>query len=200
MLDTITPLGFDIREPLNCHWESFWTHERRTKFLIRPEIQWPLSVDNMVWPSVAVSRMPAALNLWFSIGQILEVLPDLAFQNADSPVLIEIGAVHDDQSSQYWEDLVNGWPQPRGEYEIKTGVQELGYDIADRYLLSGLSNCMLDPTELAGIRRAFSQRINSFGLFDQVGHAADLRIVYNELIPEHAPFCVYRIRRINVAT
>jgi hypothetical protein len=43
-------LGFDVREVPQVA-AGLWDGARRTTFLLRPEVRWPLSVDTLVWPS-----------------------------------------------------------------------------------------------------------------------------------------------------
>jgi hypothetical protein len=56
---------------------------------------------------------------------------------------------------------------------------------------------MLSPKELSAVRREWSRAINRWGLFDRVGPAESFRAACDSLIPEHAPFEVYRLRRVN---
>jgi hypothetical protein len=81
---------------------------------------------------------------------------------------------------------------------IKARFNSIGYDVADRHLLSGLSNCALSEAELADLRREWTDRINRFGLFEEVESAVGFKEVCDQLVPEHAPFCAYRIRKVEV--
>lgn len=45
-------LGFDLRVSSEDMPSDWWTEERRNLFLIRPDVRTPLSVDEMVWPSL----------------------------------------------------------------------------------------------------------------------------------------------------
>jgi hypothetical protein len=197
----IVVLGFDLREPLNAHPGPLWTQEQRSKFLIRPEARGPLSVDRAVWPSgTEVQNEQYPLYLWGSVTQILRASPNFVPGRSDSPVVIEIGAVTDAQSSQYWEDTFYGWLHPEEDTTVELVFQEFGYDVADRYLVSGLSNCMLSPEELRELRKNWAKRINGFGLFSKADEAVTYASVCDPLIPEHAPFFAYRIRRVEIKT
>lgn len=73
---------------------------------------------------------------------------------------------------------------------------DLGFDIADRDMLSGMSNCRLSSHELANLRSEWSTKINSIGLLGCASDALRLKAVLDRLIREHAPFYVYRIREV----
>src|SRR5882762_8961989 len=45
-------LGFDIRARQEAYPADFWLDSRREAYLLKPSVKWPLSVDDMVWPSV----------------------------------------------------------------------------------------------------------------------------------------------------
>ena len=195
MLERIVVLGFDARSSLNG--PSGWTNERRSQFLIRTDILQPASVDRAVWPALSTRSNPEhPLDLWISFSRLLAIFPQLARDAGVSPVAIEISVIADEQAFDYWENTFFGQARPQDDNRLKLTAEELGYDIADRYLVSGLSNCMLSPHELADIRRTWSEQINLFGLFSSTANAAAFRQVCDRLIPEHAPFFVYRIRKI----
>jgi hypothetical protein len=140
------------------------------------------------------------LHLWGSVTQILRASASIVAGRSDSPVVIEIGTIADAQSSQYWENTFYGWLHPEEDTTVELAFQEFGYDVADRYLLSGLSNCMLSPEELGNLRKNWAERINEFGLFSKAGDAVTYASVCDLNIPEHAPFFAYRVRRIEVKT
>lgn len=188
-----------------AHQDSRWPGERRAGFLIRPEIESPISVNPGVWPVLA--RNPDEnypLHLWGSVSEILAAFPDAGHCRSDSPAIVEIAAqATDGRSSAYWEGIPFGRVGPEDDsaaYAVDIPLESLGYDIANRYLVSGLSNCMLSPDELAVIRRDWSRAINPWGLFDDSGLATAYAAACDRLIPEHAPFETYRIRRIRIRT
>jgi hypothetical protein len=133
------------------------------------------------------------LNLWSGVAEILAVYPEAASEEPGAPIVIEVGAIPDPQSAGYWKAVIEGFVQP----EAYT-TDSLGYDVADRYHLSGLSNCGLSAEEIGVVRKQFAAHINPFGLFSDPLVAADFRASCGQLVPEHAPFCVYRIRRIKL--
>jgi len=49
-LGSAVPMGFDAREMTSP--ARAWHADRRELYLLRPEVERPLSVDALVWPSV----------------------------------------------------------------------------------------------------------------------------------------------------
>jgi hypothetical protein len=195
--EALIVLGFDARRPLED--DRDWTQDRRSQFLIRPEVRRPISVDEMVWPIVAEKPGDEnPVNIWNSLSRLLKALSGLTSATAPAPVIIEIGVVIDEESSRYWRNVSNGYLRPEEDAGIELEAQELGYDVADRYLVSALSNCMPSEEELAGLRRDWSGSINPMGLFSKTDDAEGFRCICNSSIAEHAPFCVYRIRRLGI--
>ena len=45
-------LKFDIRVHEDDYVRAFWTLELRNQFLLNPDVEWPLSADEWMWPSV----------------------------------------------------------------------------------------------------------------------------------------------------
>lgn len=70
----------------------------------------------------------------------------------------------------------------------------LGYDIVDRWLLSGLSNCGYDSEELAELASDWRPRLTAGGLVRDLGWAVTFVEVANRRVPEHAPFYVVQLR------
>jgi hypothetical protein len=199
-MESLIVLGFDVRKPV-AHQKFIWPGERRHKFLLRPEIPTPVSVDRNVWPTLSLNTDESyPLFLWGSISEILAALPEVAQQNSDSPVIVEIAVVATlPESSTYWERIIFGRVNREADGVPGITAECIGYDVADRYLLSGLSNCMLSEDELALIRNDWSKAINIWGLFGDSETGKAFRAVCNRLVPEHAPFETYRMRMVKIA-
>src|SRR5262249_21203959 len=69
----------------------------------------------------------------------------------------------------------------------------LGLDVADMWLLSGLSNCGYREEEASLLRARFGPHLNRHHLFDEVEPAAQFARLRAAQVPGHAPFFVYRI-------
>jgi hypothetical protein len=196
-MENTVVVGFDVRVPLSRQcW--FWNYERRASYLIRPEILLPISVDRGVWPSFESSpNEQYPLALWGSIADIVNAVPSALTSRSDAPVIIEIAVVAtNEESSSYWEGIVYGPTGSQGDRKRALASESLGYDVADRFFISGLCNCQLSPTELAAVRKEWSQAINPLGLFGEAEVAKSFRSICDRFVPEHAPFEVCRIRRI----
>jgi hypothetical protein len=192
-------LGFDARTPI-AQQSSLWDDTRRRDYLIRPEIVSPISVDRGVWPAVSVNPDEGyPLFLWGSISEIAGAFPKVATTATDAPLIVEIAVVAtDEESLKYWEGIIFGRVDPQKDRKFTLASECLGYDVADRSPISGLSDCQLSADELAAIRKDWSRAINAWGLFDDAEDAKAFRTVCNRLVPEHAPFEAYRMRRIAI--
>lgn len=199
-MESLIVLGFDVRGPIALQ-NGIWTGERRSKFLIRPEVRSPISVDRDVWPALALNADETyPLYLWGNVREVLMAFPEVARPDSDSPIVIELTAVGTDrEASVYWERIIFGRVNREEDRALKITMECLGYDVADRYLVSGLSNSMLSEEELAVIRKDWATAINTLGLFGDSKAAEAFREVCNRLVPEHAPFEVYRMRKVEIA-
>jgi hypothetical protein len=83
--------------------------------------------------------------------------------------------------------------------DLRTVWSLLGYDVADGALTSGLSNCGYDPSERPSLRRDWAGELNEHHLFEDPAAARAFRDVTDARVPEHAPFLVYCLLRIDDA-
>ena len=189
-------LGFDIRSFIAS--SATWTRDRRLRFLIRPDIPVPLSVDRGVWP--AIVRPPDQANpleLWNSLESAERLLSSgqSIDASAGAAILIEIAVLPNEREVSYWRQITFGCGvQEKTDQE--DFFEDLGFDVADRYLLSGLSNCAHPSERISALRLEWSSRVNSFGLISNPRWAGEFVSIVDRLVPEHAPFFVYRLRRI----
>jgi hypothetical protein len=194
---TLFTLGFDVRQPLGDCDATQWTRERREQFLIRPEVLCPLSVDRSVWPQPwEPSNEAGPLHLWGSVSQILNTLPEVISGEPGSPIVIEIAVIALEHMYQHWKNVFEGTLHPELDRAMGIRFRDCGYDVADQFLLSGLSNCMLNPEELENLRKSWKTSINSHGLFAGPEDAVRYSSTCDSLVPEHAPFCAYRVRAV----
>jgi hypothetical protein len=189
-------LGFDLRKPISGA-TSDPPREDRARFLIRPEVSGPASVDPDVWPQVAAQRAQGyPFPLWGSVSEILRSCPGLGLPGPGEPSIVEIAVVVDEPSRLNWEGALLGWLRPGDDSALALASTRLGYDVADRFLLSGLNNCMLSPKELDYARQRWAPQINSVGLFEDEGEALAFSTACDSIVPEHAPFYPYRIQGV----
>jgi hypothetical protein len=69
----------------------------------------------------------------------------------------------------------------------------LGYDVADYYLLSSLSNVLYSGNELTFLKKDFASDLNKYHLFDNIKFAERFRQYSDKNVIEHSPFFVYGI-------
>lgn len=187
-------LGFDARE--NISPVTSWDAERRELYLLRPEVKRPLSVDALVWPSVFEGtdewRGPVQ-DLWDDLERMnrkLQALPRMPRWR------IAVAWVPEDDPgrSAVFPSVPETWPDvPDAGWSI------LGFDVADGMHFSGLSNCEYEPSERAIFRRSWAGELNEHHLFENPATARAFREATDARVPEHAPFFVYCLLRIDDA-
>jgi hypothetical protein len=189
-------VGYDAREMLAS--PSAWTQHRIDTFLLRTRVDKALSVDTMVWPSVFaaeenVDSPPWArqLKLWHDLQRLEDRLED----DSRPFWIITIALLWSPLNAQerdVWEAMLSTTPRLNrsGEWRL------LGYDIADRALTSGLSNCGYDPQEVQALRVKWTPHLNGFHLFIDSDRAYEFKMMTDSRVREHAPFFVYGLYRV----
>jgi hypothetical protein len=202
-------LGYDSRACASAYVGREWSAQRRSEHLLKPDVEWPLSVDTMVWPSLFhfTSRLdnyrPVSvidveptddrhliLRLWGDVSAMESMLRartnnDICFVR----VAIELWHDIDRISETRWQIVAESLD------ESETSPMEwlaLGYDIADGDFVSGLTNCGYNEKERTELSR-WATELNEFGLFVDFNAADDFRRATDRRVPEHAPFFVYRL-------
>lgn len=210
---------FDVRLDKEHYLDAFWDKDHRNRFLLKPDIEWPLSVDPLVWPSVFYSEIfrkastlpygsievPPSTDdgqYWLNLERMKNYYG--THKKADSGgVLIGIDLFSEKSLA---EDLV--------PYETRTGIQcalaightvpnelpagseLLGYDVADASWISGLSNCDYSSEDGNQLRRLWASRLNEFGLLSTLEDATQFKLLSDARVPDHSPFWIYGIRRV----
>ena len=200
-------LGFDARERF-LEWRREWLPERRESMLYRLDIERPLSVDDLVWrrvyglggwPNEPAWTGPVQSN-WQDLAQ-LRAFVDKG-RTAGPAFSIELIATTVELSGTVAADL-KAWEArllPTLPAAPEAGWSFRGYDVADAYLLSGLSNCGLDPRrdDVTALRRRWSPELNRSHLFDRLSAATEFRRFADRRVVEHAPFFVFGIWSIEM--
>jgi hypothetical protein len=211
-------LGYDIRFQPKEDQEKFWTQERRNMFLIRPEILTPLSVDKSVWPSAFIydnsfayveksnliyvgnpSFHQEAIGLWEDYANMVKFFEEQSKQEKRSiqPVSITLLANKTFKDDSWWNAVLDTpiiLDAPNRDWIF------LGYDVADRDFISGLSNCGFEKKEVARLRSKWASKLNNYGLFSVVSDALKFRVLSNRRCREHSPFFVYGLFQIKMKT
>lgn len=178
--------GYDVRTPIAAV-DAAWTAERRARYLLRPEIARPLSVDRMVWPTVFASHCATydAGGYWSDLDTLRQACAD-ADLDTNAAVLIALGTL----ATVTFLHFGPGLPSERAPSWLA-----LGWDVADSGLISGLSNCgyMDELEDVAAIRHTFGPCLNAHGLFQRRDDAQAFREVCDTRVPEHAPFLIHQL-------
>lgn len=163
-----------------------WTAERRSTYLLRPDVRFPLSVDPNVWERAPGDQTYPAP--WTPVEDVQERAA--ALTASKHRVCVAVFAVAPEDLAE--EDALRsrtGADSPLATHPAWTFV---GFDVADGTEVSGLSNCGYGP-ERATLRAVWAPRLNDRGLFRDLEDAFAFREVTNARVPEHAPFTVYGI-------
>lgn len=190
-------LGYSAREM----WLDPWPESRRAASLFRLDVRKALSVDVLVWPSGFDADpsldtppwMGHIQDLWDSHERLEREL-DRQWHGRWKPSWIIAGTLLTDTCS----------PSQQAEWATRIGpveppldrdrAQLLGFDVADFWLLSGVSDTVFQPSEDAGaLRRRWAGELNEFHLFRTSAAAREFIPVANERSPEHAPFFVFGV-------
>lgn len=210
-------LQFDIRVHQDDYVQTLWTPELRNQFLLNPDVEWPLSVDEWMWPSVFFSRISTRKSFatievdvdtkgsdyWLSVPEMhayYEAHKPRA--SAAVPIAIELCS-----EKSLDEDIIRYTLEPGGiecalslkattPQVVPDGTELLGYDIADASRLSGLTNCGYTEEDQQALRPIWKSRLNGFGLLQTVDDAIAYRRICDARVSEHAPFWIYAIWRV----
>jgi hypothetical protein len=189
-------LGFDAREM----WQEFhitWSQERKANFLLRHDIEKPLSTDTMVWPSVfdevgelAPPVYRGSLSLWDDLRKMGDFIEARWITTSMPFWIVGVTLISGDFSSQ---QEAMGYPT-LPTLNLPAGSEDwtlLGYDVSDHSLLSGLSNCGYWEEEKPEYKKRWGQHLNRYHLFAEVQPAIEFKEITDLRVPEHAPFFVY---------
>jgi len=193
-------IGYDARE----YWLTFrqgWTEQRKQNFLYRLDILKPLSVDTRVWPTIFESEQRPAPDgrigfqtCWANLSD-LQTAVTRAFQEKPMRAwrMIAITLV----LGRYCQNDEVPWSSrlpPVNPDQLGMDWIFLGYDIADQWMLSALSNCgfLPDLDNVPKLRASCTPRLNKFHLFQNVDDAILFKHFSDQrLKDDHAPCFVF---------
>lgn len=187
-------LGFDIREMWLCM--SDWPQSRQDLHLIKHNIEKPLSVDTMVWQSVfdlnpaptfPDFRGPVQF-LWEDIVQMRQHFNSISSVSQPSwtiAVTVYFDLLTLDER-RAWGTLYLA-----SFNSIDYSAKFLGYDVADRFLQSGLMNTGYDESYRTRLAQNWGEHLNKYHLFTDYALANRFRQFINPIVPAHAPFFVH---------
>ncbi|MEW4568321.1 hypothetical protein AB1L88_10675 [Tautonia sp. JC769] len=213
-------IGFDIRLAPSPRLRSLWTGERRESFLLRPDLNFPFSIDRAVWPSRfqlgaaqaspglegadVIVLDPASANTHFQLFDLWDDLNQMLVPHRKTPegdAGLSVGLVlpeQDPNESTFPEDE---WCRAILDTPIRPPDPDpawtrIGYDVANSGFTSALSNCGMSDDERPTLRRLWSNRLNRFGLFESAEDAQRYRADANRRIEEDGPFFVFELHLI----
>lgn len=188
-------LGFKVRA--SSEGLPPWPSERRQTYLLRTDIKQPLSVDPHIWPDLEFDDSVTAIFDDYYQGSVpngLGVYTMTSKEKLKRPSLGSIVALtatpKDAIKLKDWHKI-NDCPITFSSLS-SCGFERLGYDVGDRWLLSGLMNCAsaANRVELAA---KFANALNAFHLFTSAKSAGEFRSEYDRIVTGHAPWFVYGI-------
>ena len=144
-----------------------WTSERRSRFLLREDVRFPLSLDRAVTPETDIAERIDTFGM-------AAVLPGTSVNRPHMGL---------------WMANAVGLPQ-----RLDAEWAPTGYDICDQTCVSALMNCgYRDASDKQPFVLRWARFINDYHLFDDISVAEDFCRESDARVPEHAPFSVIRI-------
>lgn len=192
-------LGFQIRvapEQLPP-----WQLNRRSTYLLQESVLTPLSVDTAVWPIDDDETVHSAL---FADGdrtvnglnvRDLCVPAMLGPRNPCRPAVLIAITVADEHAMRLRAQHAITIPGPVLGDLGREEWSRIGFDIADGWMTSALSNCGFSASSKTELQHRFNRCVNAVGLFDDASVADEFRALSDARIPEHSPFYTFGIWR-----
>ncbi|HSI75133.1 MAG TPA: hypothetical protein VK957_04545 [Lunatimonas sp.] len=180
-------IGFKCGEMEKDFLET-WDLQRRKLYLLSDKISKPLSVDNSVWENAIEVENPNIYGLWKDLSLLNRKTEKINFDLWRAAVTILLS-----DQNQSREPLIESIvTNPENMQNLSTDF--LGYDVADDALTSGLMNCgYTEPDE----KMDWASQINEYHLFSSRDAAIKFKTYSDKRIPEHAPFRVFGIYKLN---
>jgi hypothetical protein len=197
-----------------------WDAHRRSVFLLRDDLEKPLSTDKLVWPSIFNVGMPLSyydsdfeedlgdlkwpaplpINDFFLFSEIRPLQEHVASNWAfkEKPICFIAVTLYIDEGEL--ADASRSGMCAEGSIEtLHNSYEFLGYDISESGLLSGLMNCGYGPTlnDVPSLQKTWGPHLNRYHLFTEIDWARQFKQVTNERVREHGPFHVFGLYRWN---
>ena len=190
-----TLIGYDLRLNESANISDLWDVNRRKHHLPCPTIVWPKSVDTSVWPSFFDNYRNDVNLLRERFGEIR-----FNFHYFCCPTMESIDTILQKVSSEEIKKLVLISVSIIKEHPTHCpssdglGVRSIeGYDVADEWLTSAISNCGIGDVIMSN--RGPVLNVNNCGLFNNESEAFNFAHDADRLVHEHAPFYVYQIQQ-----
>lgn len=188
----LRPIGFDIREHQSAL-DPHWTKQRVETYLVKADVRRPLSADPSVWrtafPEACNSEWRGVLDHWSDMKAMRQAARSLGVAGST----VAVALVWETLDSRQQVDWASQWLEQTSPAELGDEWALLGYDVADRWLTSGLSNCGYSAAEHLGWVRLWRDKINENHLFPEATDALAFAEATSVRVPEHAPFFVWAL-------
>ena len=186
---TETLVGFDCRQMP----DGRWTASRREAFLLREDVNQPLAVDQTAWASALPENEDAwrgVLGHWSNLDKLRQrcrTLPASTSARWEVAITFRLDATSPEKGAEWVQQNL----EPTQPATIQCDWEFLGLDVADGWLLSGLSNCAYEPGLRASWQASWSQHLNEHHLFASLEKAREFAVAVGRRVPSHAPFFVF---------
>lgn len=185
---------------------NYWTPLRKNEYLLRDDVKRPLSTSYGVWPTVfgfnagiqmgGPDHSGFVQDLWSNLDELVKAV-QLEWSSAPKrhwviAVTLLWGECNQ-EVRKTWASVFEPVfpPAPSSEWQF------LGYDVSDRYLLSGLSYCLSSRLpDFSRLKGEWGVHLNEYHLFEDRRKAVDFRSMIDGLIDQHAPFSIYGLWRV----
>ncbi len=215
-------LGFDARIAGAAFLSQRWPDAASRQRLLGPGVTWPMSVDREVWPSyflnpdwfdpelnvsiesyltergiISTVRTPRflGLHLWSSLAEMLVTYAREKRDGETPGIVIAVSLERvEDVPGQQWTAVLDPQVEPD---QVAPAWGLLGYDVADQFLVSLVSN-IPSAMDIAAVRREFGERLNDRGLFPSVEAATAYAASVRRALPDWTPPCVVALHHIRL--
>lgn len=226
-------LGFDAREMWLDH-DSLWPQKRRDVFLLKRDVEKPLSIDPTVWPSVFCidanheqghrlksmkRKREYQIEHWNAVFKQAKLLSKPSW-TGPRIVWDNLQRLKDHLHSAWGERWKPCWivgftevvditdPEVIEEYshydivpdQLHQDWEFLGYDVADFYGTSFITNAGYLESEFKSLHRRWAPHLNNHHLFAEQKEALGYVAVAYERDRQHGPFSaygLYLIQKVN---
>jgi len=196
----------------SSYYEDEWHNDRRKRFLISDHIAWPSSIDATVWPSLfRVQINPVNIKMEddnevavqlsvdnYIIGSLWQCHTSMLKYHdmhciMKQKIIPTVFTLHTWDEPSVKESMITAFLQ-YNKLVMPSGYSLVGYDVADQFFTSSLSNCGYDNNEgKEDARCVYASYVNEYGLFGTLEDAIKFQHVSNLAVKEHAPFYIYGI-------
>ncbi|HET9768055.1 MAG TPA: hypothetical protein VFS60_14465 [Thermoanaerobaculia bacterium] len=164
--------------------------------LIRPDVKIACSVDDMIWPDIWTLHQRRQQSRW--VGYVQDLWASL-IDLRDAADAAHLRPGHDYLEIAVTVRVSRGdtarWMARVGEFDppCPPVARSLGFDVADEFLMSGLSNGTFVPVEDEQMRRRWGPLVNAVHLFTEEAAAQAFVPVAAHRYAEHAPFYCFEV-------